>query len=66
MATMKRFDCVEMKHQAAQKVQACMAGMTVEEKLAYLNQVAAEFRSSGKIPEMPCARHELPPTGTDA
>jgi hypothetical protein len=43
-----------------------MAGMTVEEKLAYLNQVAAEFRSSGKIPEMPCARHELPPTGTDA
>ena len=31
----KPFDCVEMQHQGAERVQARLAGMTREEQLAY-------------------------------
>jgi len=31
----KDFDCVEMKHKGAEKVQARLAGMTREEQLRY-------------------------------
>jgi len=34
----KGFDCVEMKHKAAQKVQARLARMTREEQLAYWDE----------------------------
>lgn len=40
----KAFDCVEMKHQAAMQVQTLMAGMSDEEKIAYLHRVVEEFR----------------------
>ena len=40
----KPFDCVEMKHQAAEKIQARLAGMSDEEKIEYLHGVAEEFR----------------------
>jgi len=41
----KTFDCVEMKHQAAEYVQSQMAGMSDEEKIAFLNRVAEDFRA---------------------
>ena len=41
----KSFDCVEMKHQAAEKVQARMAHMNVSERVAYLNRIADEYRA---------------------
>lgn len=31
----KEFDCVEMKHKGAEKVQARLAGMTQEEQLKF-------------------------------
>lgn len=45
MMKTKTFDCVEMKHQAAEQVQAQMAGMSDEEKIAFLNRVAEDFRA---------------------
>lgn len=39
----KDFDCVEMKHKGAEKVQACLAGMTREEQLAYWEQRGREI-----------------------
>lgn len=65
MTPRKTFDCVEMKHRAAQKVQAHMASMTTAERIAYLNQIAAEFREHGRIPEVPEEHEDLPHTGTD-
>lgn len=35
MATKKSFDCVDMKHKGAEKVQAKLAGMSREEQLEY-------------------------------
>ncbi len=35
MAAKKSFDCVDMKHTGAAKVQAKLAGMTREEQLEY-------------------------------
>jgi hypothetical protein len=35
MATKKSFDCVEMKHRGAEKVQAKLAGMSREQQLEY-------------------------------
>lgn len=35
MATKKSFDCVEMKHKGAAKVQARLAGMSREQQLEY-------------------------------
>jgi hypothetical protein len=34
----KGFDCVEMKHKAAERVQARLARMTREEQLAYWDE----------------------------
>jgi len=39
----KPFDCVEMKHQAAEKVQARLAEMTPEEQQAYWDHLTAVF-----------------------
>lgn len=39
----KPFDCVEMKHQGAKRVQALLAGMTHEEQLAYWEQRGREL-----------------------
>ena len=39
----KTFDCVEMKHQGAERVQALLAGMTREEQLAYWEQRGREL-----------------------
>ncbi len=35
MATKKNFDCVDMKHEGAVKVQAKLAGMSREQQLDY-------------------------------
>ena len=35
MTTKKRFDCVDMKHRAAMKVQAKLSEMSREEQLEY-------------------------------
>lgn len=40
----KPFDCVEMKHQAAAHVQAELAGMTDQEKIAYFQRIGEEYR----------------------
>ena len=40
----KSFDCVEMKHQAAEKVQALLAGMTREEKISYFQERTEALR----------------------
>ena len=66
MTTRKKFDCVEMKHQAASKVQAYLSTMTIPERIAYLHKISVEFRSQGKIPKVPDARRELPRTGTES
>lgn len=66
MTTRKTFDCVEMKHQAARKVQAHLATMTIPERVAYLNQIAAEFRRHGSMPHIPAEQKGSPPTSTDA
>jgi len=39
----KDFDCVEMKHKGAEKVQARLAGMTREEQLLYWNERTREL-----------------------
>ena len=38
MTNDKPFDCVEMKHQAAAKVQAHLAGMSRDEKVQYFRE----------------------------
>ena len=35
MATKKSFDCVDMKHRGAEKVQAKLTGMSHEQQLEY-------------------------------
>ena len=41
----KPFDCVEMKHQGAERVQARLAGMTREEQLAYWRERGRELEA---------------------
>jgi hypothetical protein len=41
----KPFDCVEMKHQGAERVQARLSGMTREEQLAYWEQRGRELEA---------------------
>jgi hypothetical protein len=53
MTTMKTYDCVEEKHRAAKKVQAYLQGLTEDERIVYLRQVAAAFRTDGRIPQVP-------------
>jgi len=43
--TKKSFDYVEMKHQAAQQVQAELAGMSQEEKIRYFQQRTQALRA---------------------
>ena len=40
----KDFDCVEMMHTAAQKLQAEIEGMTVEEEVAFWHARSEELR----------------------
>lgn len=40
----KTFDAVEMQHEAAEKVQARLAGMTLDEQVAYWEQRGREMR----------------------
>ena len=40
----KTFDCVEMKHRGAEKVQAKLAGMTLDEQVAYWERRGRELR----------------------
>ena len=40
----KTFDCVEMKHRGAEKVQARLATMTLDEQVAYLERRGKELR----------------------
>lgn len=44
MTNDKPFDCVEMKHQAAEKVQAQLAGMSREEKVQYFRERTRALR----------------------
>jgi hypothetical protein len=41
----KPFDCVEMKHKGAERVQALLAGMTREEQLAYWEERGRELQA---------------------
>jgi len=40
----KTFDCVEMKHKGAEKVQAMLAKMTIDEQVAYWERRGKELR----------------------
>lgn len=40
----KTFDCVEMKHRGAKKVQTMLAGMTLDEQVAYWERRGKELR----------------------
>jgi len=40
----KEFDCVEMKHRAAEIVQNRLVGMSDEEKIAYFKRIGNDFR----------------------
>ena len=41
----KTFDCVEMKHKGAERVQQEIAGMTMAEELAYWARGTQELRA---------------------
>lgn len=45
MLKTKAFDCVEMMHQGAERVQDQTAGMTLEEELAYWQRGTEELRA---------------------
>lgn len=56
----KTFDCVKMKRQGAEKVQQELAGMTLEEEIAFwqrgteeLRQRQMQARAVGEIETMP-------------
>jgi len=49
----KSLDCVEMKHQAAEKVQARLAKMTPDEQQAYWDRLTDAFQK-----EQTRRRHE--------
>ena len=64
MKTKKMFDCVEMKRDGAQEVQQVLAGMTLQEELAYwqngtdeLTDRQRQLHDFGEIETMP-----LPPS----
>jgi len=40
----KTFDCVEMKHRAAEKVQARLASMSLDEQVQYWERRGKELR----------------------
>jgi hypothetical protein len=40
----KTFDCVEMQHRGAEKVQAKLAAMTLEEQVSYWERRGKELR----------------------
>ena len=42
----KTFDCVKMKHRAAEKVQARLAGMSLDEQVAYWERRGKELRQA--------------------
>ncbi len=46
MKNKKPFDCVEMKHQAAEKVQARLATMTPDEQQTYWDGLTREFQET--------------------
>lgn len=46
--TKKTFDCVEMKHRGADKVQQAIEGMTLEEELAFWAEGTRELLARKK------------------
>ena len=52
----KPFDCVEMKHRAAEKVQAHLAGMSREEKVQYFRERTQVLR---ELQRQLIQKHEL-------
>ena len=46
MKNEKSFDCVEMKHRAAEIVQARLEKMTPDEQQAYWDQLMQEFQET--------------------
>ena len=55
----KTFDCVEMKHRGAEKVQAKLAAMTLDEQVAYWERRGTELR---KLKADLVARQRCPST----
>ncbi len=51
---LKTFDCVEMKHQAQERIRRELAGATEEEELAYWRGIEAEFlaRREARLSEL--------------
>lgn len=45
----KKFDCVEMKHRGAEKVQAHLAMMTEEEQLRYWERRGRELEAKRQL-----------------
>jgi len=45
MTSNKPFDCVDMKHQAAEQVQAHLAGMSRDEKIEYFRERTQALRA---------------------
>jgi hypothetical protein len=44
MKTNKKFDCVEMMHQGAERIRRETDGMTIEQEVAYWKKRTAELR----------------------
>ena len=42
----KTFDCVEMKHRAAEKVQARLAGMSLDEQVEYWERRGKDLKQA--------------------
>ncbi len=40
----KKFDCVEMKHKAAEKIQGKLAGFTIQEELKFWKKQTESLR----------------------
>ena len=66
----KTFDCLEMKRQGAEKVQQELAGMTLEEEIAFwrngteeLKQRQKQVRAAGEIETLPLPGGESPKRG---
>jgi hypothetical protein len=57
-STRKKFDCVQMKWAAQEKIRECLRGMSIAEEIAYFRQGAEEFER-----KISSARKKVDPGG---
>ena len=60
MTKPKKFDCVRMKHEGARRIQQELAGMTLEQQLAYWDREYQELLKEQE--ELRRRRAEAPPS----